>query len=77
MTMIQDSLARIRPRTRSVMAGALRTLGWAIVAMFAPNEQRRAIAQLQSLSDLQLRDLGITRAEIEPAVRGARWHDVR
>lgn len=59
---------------------ALRVLRQALTAIGVWSEHRRAIAQLHTLSDLQLRDVGISRSEIEPMVRGAanhpHWRDV-
>jgi len=59
---------------------ALRVLQQAFTAIGTWSEHRRAIAQLHTLSDLQLKDMGISRSEIEPVVRGAanhpHWRDV-
>ena len=59
---------------------ALRILQQALTALGTWSEHRRAIAQLHTLSDLQLKDVGISRSEIEPMVRGAanrpHWRDV-
>ena len=37
--------------------------------------QQQTIAMLQSMSDRDLKDIGLTRAEIEPAVRGQSMRD--
>lgn len=59
---------------------ALRALQQALTALGTWSEHRRAIAQLHTLSDLQLKDVGISRCQIEPMVRGAanhpHWRDV-
>jgi uncharacterized protein YjiS (DUF1127 family) len=59
---------------------ALRVLQQALSALGAWSEHRRSIAQLHTLSDLQLKDVGISRLEIEPMLRGAadhpHWRDV-
>ena len=58
---------------------ALRVLQQALNALGTWSAHRRAIAQLHTLSDLQLRDVGISRSEIEPMVRGPanrpHWRD--
>jgi uncharacterized protein YjiS (DUF1127 family) len=53
---------------------ALCILQQALTALGTWSEHRRAIAQLHTLSDLQLKDVGISRSEIEPMVRGAANH---
>lgn len=73
--MIDASAARARLYVRPSAARMLRAVGRGLLALAAGSQERRAIAQLQSLSDQQLKDIGITRAQIEPAVRGMPLHN--
>ena len=57
---------RSRPR-RSALIAALRT--WWTAYLTRRNE-REAILQLHAMSDRELRDIGLTRSQIEGAVRG-------
>ena len=56
--------------------GLLHALGttlrgsWA--ASMARRQQRLAVARLRAMSDHQLKDIGLSRSQIEPAVRGDR-----
>lgn len=63
------SLARIagRPADRSAVSSLTRA---ALRALVAWRDRRRAVGHLRRLSDAQLRDLGVTRLDIERVVRG-------
>ncbi len=54
-------------RNRIGLPGWVRA-GWA--ALVAWRDRRRAIVCLRRMSDAQLRDLGITRLDVERVVRG-------
>lgn len=66
VTPIPAGRTAVQPSSRRV-AELLRGAWSRFVAW---RERRRAVAHLRSLSDSQLRDLGITRMEIERLVRG-------
>ena len=74
MALIQAPAA-FAGRLGRLAARVSRVLLRGLLALCTVSEHRRAIAQLQSLTDLQLKDIGLTRAQIEPAVRGTRRHD--
>jgi len=57
---------RIRPR-RDALIAAVRAW-W--LAYLSRRKERAAILQLHAMSDRELRDIGITRSQIEGAVRG-------
>ena len=63
--------AAVRP---SNAAGALATAGAAVKrwwgALIAWRIEEVAITQLKSMSDRELKDIGLTRSQIEAAVRG-------
>ena len=60
-------MARLRDGGTTAIAAMFRA---ARAALATWRERRRAISHLRRLSDAQLRDLGITRLEIERAVHG-------
>jgi len=64
--------ARLRRRSDAGLgfAQVVAFLKAALAAVQAELAARRAIAQLASMNDHQLRDIGISRYEIESAVRG-------
>ena len=57
---------RSRPR-RGTLIAAMKTW-W--TAYLARRNEREAILQLHAMSDRELRDIGLSRSEIEGAVRG-------
>ena len=59
-------LARLGPGT---FAGALRALQTACAALWRWQQQRKAAAELHSLSDYSLKDIGIARSRIDEQVR--------
>ena len=73
------SLANTAERQDSCDSGMLAILGAAFkrawAAFIAWRMQQAAIAYLQSMSDRELRDIGLSRAEIEFAVTGEHTHD--
>ena len=60
------------PIARLAIAQILMALRRTIKAVDAKLAARHAITELASLDDRMLRDLGITRSEIESALRGSR-----
>ena len=64
--------ARLRRRSngRFGLAQVIAFLRAAVTAIQAELAARRAIAELATMNDHQLRDIGISRHEIESAVRG-------
>lgn len=48
-------------------------LGKAALSLAREREERLAIEELQSWDDHMLRDIGLERMHIEPAVRGHHW----
>ena len=70
------SVMRARLRRRSTrrfgLAQFVTFLRAAVVAIRTELAARRAMAQLASMNDHQLRDIGISRCEIESAVRTGR-----
>jgi uncharacterized protein YjiS (DUF1127 family) len=68
MTAISQTAGRsLRPSSSSGFFAALAT---AIHALFDRLERRSAIKTLSELDDRALRDIGITRSQIEDAVTG-------
>jgi len=69
---IRTMRARLRRRStgRSGLARIVAILNSAVAAIQSELAARRATAQLASMDDYQLRDIGISRCEIERAVRG-------
>jgi uncharacterized protein YjiS (DUF1127 family) len=61
--------SRIRSTRRFGLAQFVTFLRAAVVAIRTELAARRAMAQLASMNDHQLRDIGISRCEIESAVR--------
>jgi uncharacterized protein YjiS (DUF1127 family) len=69
MTTISQTAGRsLRPSSSS---GFLATLVNAAYALFDRLERRSAIKTLNDLDDRALRDIGITRSQIEDAVSGS------
>lgn len=68
MTTISQTAGRnLRP---SSTGGFFRTLATGARALFDRLEQRSAVKTLNELDDRALRDIGITRSQIEDAVYG-------
>lgn len=68
MTMISQTAGRnLRPSSSS---GFFATLAGAAYALFERLERRTAVKTLNELDDRALRDIGITRSQIEDAVYG-------
>jgi uncharacterized protein YjiS (DUF1127 family) len=68
MTTISQAAGRnLRPSSD----GFFRTLASAACALFSRLERRAAIKTLSELDDRALRDIGITRSQIEDAVHGS------
>lgn len=64
-----------RPRkSEAKLAGIVRRV---LDACLAWREQRRAAAELRSLSLYELKDIGLTPTEIDLAVRGEMWRSGR
>jgi uncharacterized protein YjiS (DUF1127 family) len=68
----QERRLRRPPIAPLAIAQILTVLRTIIRAIEAKLRARRAIIELANLDDRMLRDLGITRSEIESAVRGSR-----
>lgn len=66
-TISQTAGRSLRP---SSSGGFFRALGNAIYALFDRLERRSAVKTLSELDDRALRDVGITRSQIEDAVYG-------
>jgi uncharacterized protein YjiS (DUF1127 family) len=62
-----DLVRRVVERARAYRAAAIRDL---FRRLFGWMRRRAAIAQLQALDDRMLKDIGLSRGEIETAVRG-------
>ncbi len=60
-----------------MLATAHGLLEASLIAWRTRREHRNAIAQLRTMSDAELRDVGITRESIEPAVMYGRHYDIR
>jgi len=58
---------RLIERARAYRAAAIKDLFRRLLGWF---QQRAAVARLRALDDRTLKDIGITRGEIEQAVRG-------
>ncbi|MFB6420117.1 MULTISPECIES: DUF1127 domain-containing protein [Bradyrhizobium] len=68
MTLISQTAGRsIRPSSAS---GFFATLASVVYALFDRLEHRSAVKTLNELDDRALRDIGITRSQIEDAVYG-------
>ncbi|QOZ78323.1 hypothetical protein XH83_24580 [Bradyrhizobium sp. CCBAU 53351] len=68
MTIISQTAGRsLRPSSTS---GFFTTLAHAAYALFDRLERRTAVKTLNELDDRALRDIGITRSQIEDAVYG-------
>lgn len=68
MTSISQTVGRnLRPSSTS---GFFRALALAAYALFDRLERRSAVKTLTELDDRALRDIGITRSQIEDAVYG-------
>ncbi|QQN62616.1 DUF1127 domain-containing protein [Bradyrhizobium diazoefficiens] len=68
MTMTSQTAGRnLRPSSSS---GFFATLAGAAYALFERLERRTAVKTLNELDDRALRDIGITRSQIEDAVYG-------
>lgn len=68
MTIISQTAGRnLRPSSSS---GFFATLAGAACALFDRLERRTAVKTLNELDDRALRDIGITRSQIEDAVYG-------
>lgn len=68
MTTISQTAGRsLRPSSSS---GFFATLAHAVSALFDRLEHRSAVKTLNELDDRALRDIGITRSQIEDAVYG-------
>ena len=68
MTTISQTAGRsLRPSSSS---GFFATLAHAVSALFDRLERRSAVKTLNELDDRALRDIGITRSQIEDAVYG-------
>ena len=52
-----------------IFAGAVRALQTACTALWRWQQQRKAAAELHSLSDYSLKDIGIARSRIDEQVR--------
>ena len=66
-TISQTSGRSLRP---SSSGGFFRTLASGVYALFDRLEHRSAVKTLNELDDRALRDIGITRSQIEDAVYG-------
>jgi uncharacterized protein YjiS (DUF1127 family) len=66
-TISQTSGRSLRPSSSS---GFLRALASGVYALFDRLEHRSAVKTLNELDDRALRDIGITRSQIEDAVYG-------
>jgi uncharacterized protein YjiS (DUF1127 family) len=62
-----DMVRRVVARARAYRAAAIRDL---FRRLFGWMSRRAAIAQLRALDDRMLKDIGLSRGEIEAAVRG-------
>jgi uncharacterized protein YjiS (DUF1127 family) len=62
MVSMSDSISVFRPRRRGGVIALLRS---ALEALTAPRRVRGAALDMRSMSDHQLRDLGLHRSEIE------------
>ena len=73
------TLANTAGRQDSCDSGLLASLGAALqrawASFIARRVQQAAIAYLQSMSDRELRDIGLARAKIRFAVTGEHTHD--
>lgn len=70
MTALLSMIAR--PLLASEPGVALRLLGACRRAIAGYFDRREALARLVESDDALLRDIGLTRSQIEPAVRGRR-----
>jgi uncharacterized protein YjiS (DUF1127 family) len=79
LEMIMSTAIEIAARDNVPAPGVLAAAGAAIGGWWARHcarrKQNRAIEQLSAMSDRELRDIGVARAEIEGAVRGVRERD--
>jgi uncharacterized protein YjiS (DUF1127 family) len=60
-----------------MLATAHGLLEASLIAWRTRREHRNAIAQLRTMSDAELRDVGVERESIEPAVMYGRHYDIR
>jgi len=68
MTALLSTIARpVVARTPAAPSRLLRACRDGIARYFA---RRDALARLREFSDSELRDIGLTRSQIEPAIRG-------
>lgn len=68
MTALPTMIAR--PAMTGVLASPFRLCGACLGAIARYFARREAIARLREFSDAELLDIGLTRSEIGPAVRG-------
>jgi uncharacterized protein YjiS (DUF1127 family) len=73
---IMSTISNAARRHSAAGGGLLHALGTALrgswAAYMARRQQHLAVAKLQSMSDHQLKDIGLSRSQIESAVRGSR-----
>jgi uncharacterized protein YjiS (DUF1127 family) len=65
-----STLIDVRPGRRGLIAAAIAGAAAASQAMRDWHRRRLAVRQLQSMSDAQLKDVGLHRSQIEFLVRG-------
>jgi len=79
MEMVMSTISSTAVRRRNAASGLLAMAGAAIKRWWdshiALRVERAAIAQLESMSDRDLKDIGLTRSEITGAVRGESARD--
>jgi uncharacterized protein YjiS (DUF1127 family) len=81
MEMIMSTMSGTVVRRSNAVGGLLATVGAAAKswwgAYIAGRLQRATIAELKSMSDRELHDIGLTRSQIEAAARGDSDRDRR
>lgn len=71
MATVRTSAERTGFTPIATIAATLRALHRLASGLTAWRERRRSIGHLRSMSDAQLRDIGVTRVQIERLARGA------
>jgi len=72
MSTISNAALRDSATASGVLYALGTTLRGSWTAYMARRQQRLAVAKLRTMSDHQLKDIGLSRSQIESAVRGDR-----